>query len=194
MKYTKGFTLVEMLVVITIILIMTGLLIGKFAQSRVDLNQWRLQVMDGIREAQSLALASAKFNDTYRCGYGVHFESNGFSIYAGPDASTLDCSSDALHQREYNASTDEIVRAVVFSNAQVEVIQVEGAPPAPDIFFQPPDPTTYICLNSPAVACGSADQQAGISIDIGIGLVGALCPSDDCRIIHATTSGLITIQ
>ena len=189
MKQVKGFTLVEMLVVISIILVMTSLLLGKFAQSRVDLNQWRLQVLDAVRESQALALSGAKFNNAYRCGYGIHFVSNGFVIYAGPDASLVDCSNDSLHHREYNAGTDEVVRSVTFSNTQVEI-----ALPAPDIFFQPPDPTTYICVNSPAVACGVADQQAGVSVDIGIRTRGAVCPSEDCRIIHATTSGLITTQ
>jgi len=184
----KGFTLVEVLVVMAITVLMTGFLIQNFSRTRTDLNQTRLLVQDAIREAQSLALAGSVFGgsgglSSYRCGYGVHFELNSYTVYAGPDSESVDCSAQ---DRSYNVGTDQVVRTALISNNVVEIVV-----PAPDIFFEPPNPTTYICKTVP---CGNAAQLAGVSTDIAIHRKGAACPSSDCRLIHVTTSGLITTQ
>ena len=188
----KGFTLIEVVVVMGITVLLTGFMIQNFSRTRVDLNQSRLLVQDAIREAQSLALAgsvyagSGKFS-SYRCGYGVHFESGSYLVFAGPDAAAVDCSAQ---DRAYNPGTDDIVRTALFSNNTVEI-----ALPAPDIFFEPPNPATYICSSLP---CGDAMRLPGLFADINVRRKGASgaskCPSEDCRTIHVTTSGLITTQ
>lgn len=189
----KGFTLIEILVVMGITVLLTGFMIQNFSRSRTDLNQTRLLVQDAIREAQSLALSGSVFAGPsgggratpsfYRCGYGAHFDAGSYTVYAGPDSNSVDCSTQ---DRGYNPGTDQVVRTALFSNNTIEILL-----PAPDIFFEPPDPVTYVCTSSP---CGDAQRFAGLSADIKIRRKGAACPSDDCRIIHVTTSGLITSQ
>lgn len=170
----KGFTLIEVLVVMAITVMMTGLLVTNFSRSRVDLNQTRLLVQDAIREAQSLALSGSLYQGTYRCGYGIHFAAGTYTIFAAPNAESVDCTT--LDRRL--TGEDEVVRVGLISNPTVELVL-----PIPDIFFEPPQPTTYID-NSSAVR----------SLDISIRRGGAACPSSDCRQINVSTSGLITTK
>ena len=180
----KGFTLVEVLVVAAITVLLTGFMVANFSRSRVDLNQTALMVQDAIREAQSMALSGALYakpgvSGSYRCGYGIHFMANGFTLYAGPDSGTADCSS---LNRNYDAGTDDVVRTGLLSNATVEIVL-----PAPDIFFQPPNPDTYI----------NNDDSPGNYADIHVRRQGADCSgtsTPDCRTIHVTTAGIITTK
>lgn len=172
----KGFTLIEVLVVMAITVMMAGLLVTHFSRSSVDLTQTRAQVQDAIREAQSLTLSGALYRGSYRCGYGVHFETNRYTIYAAPDAEDVDCS---LEDRNYNAGDDDVVRVGIISNPAITI----GA--APDIFFEPPKPTVYFD--------DATSPNESVDIEITRG-ESAQCPSDDCRIINVTTSGVITSQ
>ena len=170
----KGFTLIEVLVVAAIIGILSTLLLVNFSRSRVDLNQVANSVTDAIREAQSSALSGALVRGTYRCGYGIHFESDAYRIYAGPDASQPDV--DCAAGLAYGSAGTVVVRTAFLENNSLEIAQ-----PAPDIFFEPPDPTTYI----------GGDSSPGKSADIDVRVKNAACPSADCRTIHVSTSGLI---
>jgi len=172
----EGFTLVEILVVASITVFITGILVANFSRSRVDLNQTVLTVTDAIREAQALTLAGSVVKGTARCGFGIHFTPSGYIVYAGPDAATNDC---AAQDRNYNAGTDDIVRQALLSNNVLEI-----APPFVDIFFEPPDPVTYIGgSSSPAAAA-----------DIVVRRKGAQCTqktSADCRTIHVSGTGIV---
>ena len=170
----KGFTLIEILVVAAITVLLTGFLIQSFSQARTDLNQVAGQVTDAIREAQSSALSGALVRGAYRCGYGIHFDAGGYTIFAGPDAtqSNVDCAAGRI----YPGTGTLVVRTAFLTNNTLEIVQ-----PAPDIFFEPPDPTTYI----------GGSNASGTSATISVRVKGATCPGTDCRSIHVTTSGLI---
>lgn len=172
----KGFTLIEVLVVAAITVIITGFLIANFSRSRVDLNQVALTTVDAIREAQSQALSGSLLRGTYRCGYGIHFESSSYLLYAGPDSATVDCKTT---DRNYNPGVDVVVRQAFLPSNVLEFVL-----PVPDIFFEPPNPTTYIGDSS----------AAGLSATITIHRAGAQCPSVDCRVISVSTSGRIQTQ
>lgn len=172
----KGFTLIEVLVVASITVIMAGLLIANFSRTRVDMNQTTLIVKDAIREAQSLALAGAVFGAgaggaPSQCGYGIHFESDGYTIYAGPLSDPSVCVPD-----NYGfGKNGGVVRRALISNSVLEIVM-----PAPDIFFEPPDPKTYFI------------GSAGKTITVTIRRKGTtVCPSADCRQINVNTAGQI---
>ncbi len=171
----KGFTIIELLVVIAIIGILSTLMLMNFSRSRVDLNQVASSVRDAIREAQSDALSGSLVHGTYRCGYGIHFEADHFTIFAGPDASQpgVDCSTGRTFTSQ---DITPVVRTAFLENNALEIVL-----PAPDIFFEPPDPTTYI----------GGNDAPGTAADISIRVRNAACPSADCRTIHVSTSGLI---
>jgi Tfp pilus assembly protein FimT len=169
----KGFTLVEVLVVASITVLITGFLVFNFSRLRTDLNQTTLTVEDSIREAQGNALSGELIRGTSRCGYGVHFDARSYVLYAGPDSSAVDC---AAQNRNYEVGTDVIVRSAFIQNNAIEIVL-----PAPDIFFEPPGPTTYINnVNTP-----------GTTAAISIHATSGACPSSDCRTIHVNTSGQI---
>jgi prepilin-type N-terminal cleavage/methylation domain-containing protein len=172
----KGFTLIEVLVVASITVLITGFLISNFSRMRVDLNQSMLTVQDAIREAQSQALSGGLIRGTYRCGYGIHFTERGYVLYAGPDSSTVTCSEQ---DRNYDSGADMIVRAAVLPNNVLEFVL-----PAPDIFFEPPNPTTYI----------NGVSTPGTEAAIILHRKDAPCPSTDCRTIRVTTAGQIQTQ
>lgn len=169
-----GFTLIEVMIVATITVLITGFLVVNFSRSRVDLNQVTVVVADAIREAQSLALSGSLIRGTYRCGYGIHFTSDGYLIYAGPDSGVVDCS---VQNRDYNTGDVDVRQGFLPSNA-LEIV------PSPDIFFEPPNPTTYIG--------GSSDPS--ITATVTIRRKGAQCPGADCRRIVVTTAGQVQTQ
>ncbi len=174
----KGFTLIEVLVVLGITALIAGFLMVNFSRTRVDLNQASLLMQDAIRSVQSMALSGALYGTpgTYRCGYGIQFTTTGYAIYAGPSSSTVDC---AAQSRTFTAGTDEIVRQAVLPDPSLEIVQ-----PAPDIFFEPPNPTTYV----------NGSSAAGASAVVSVRRKGAACPSIDCRSISITSSGRIQPQ
>jgi prepilin-type N-terminal cleavage/methylation domain-containing protein len=171
----KGFTLVEVMVVTAITVILSGLLVANFSRTAVDLQSSAIGVQDALREAQSLALAGAYTGGSYRCGYGVHFESDGYLIYAGAKADELPCSGE---DRNYNLgggpSGDVAVRTVALANPALVI-----DPPSGDIFFEPPDPTTYVG--------GSTATTATIRIHKR----DAPCPGADCRVLTVSPAGRI---
>jgi prepilin-type N-terminal cleavage/methylation domain-containing protein len=172
----QGFTLVEVLVVSSITVMITGFLVVNFSRSRTDLNQAATVLTDAVREAQSLTLSGSLVQGTYRCGYGIHFVDGGYLIYAGPNADDFDCS---VQNRDYDAGSDAIIRQALLPNPALEI-----APLPPDIFFEPPNPTTYI----------GGSTAPGLNTNINIRRKGAVCPGADCRTINVTTSGRIQLQ
>ncbi|HTP56805.1 MAG TPA: type II secretion system protein [Candidatus Paceibacterota bacterium] len=173
----KGFTLIEVLVVAAITVMLTGFLIASFSRSRLDMNQVAAMMTDAIREAQADALSGSLVRGTFRCGYGVHFDAGGYTIFAGPDASQpgVDCSAG----RTYAGQGISAVSSALLPDPTLEIIQ-----PVPDIFFEPPDPTTYI----------GGSSAPGTAVTINVHVKGAACPGTDCRSIHVSTSGLIELQ
>jgi type II secretory pathway pseudopilin PulG len=175
-RFSAGFTLIEVLVVASITVMITGFLVANFSRARVDLNQILLTTQDAVREAQALALSGSLLGGAYRCGYGIHFNASDYIIYAGPDSSAFDC---AVQDRNYNAGVDTVVRQAVVANNVLEFTL-----PIPDIFFEPPDPTTYI----------GGSTNPGVTATITVHRKGSVCPGTDCRTITVTTAGRIQAQ
>jgi prepilin-type N-terminal cleavage/methylation domain-containing protein len=177
---TKGFTLVEVLVVMVITVFLAGGLLTSFSRVRVDLGQTRTFVQNAIREAQSLALAGAVHAGSYRCGYGIHFEPDAYTIYAGPSADDVDCTTQDP-RFDPDGEDDVVVRTGYVANDQITIGQ------APDIFFAPPKPTTYIG------SLGAGEATIVIS-RVGVACGDLQTSTVDCKFIDVTTSGVITIR
>ncbi|MHB8710123.1 MAG: prepilin-type N-terminal cleavage/methylation domain-containing protein [Minisyncoccota bacterium] len=79
----RGFTLIEMLVVLAIITILTGITIT--SQSSFDktvvLSNTAYDVALSIRSAEGFGIGSRAAGSTYNAGYGVHFASSTPSSY-----------------------------------------------------------------------------------------------------------------
>ncbi|MCC6405270.1 MAG: prepilin-type N-terminal cleavage/methylation domain-containing protein [Candidatus Yanofskybacteria bacterium] len=172
----QGFTLIEVLVVASITVFITGLLVINFSRTRVDLNQTVLTIQDAIREAQAQALAGSLVRGTYRCGYGIHFAATGYTLYAGPESAAVDCTGAP---RVFDAAASTVLRQVVLASNVLEIV-----PPLPDIYFEPPNPTTYL----------NGVSNPGASTTVVVRRKGAHCPSPDCRTVSVSSSGRIQLQ
>lgn len=75
MTPVRGFTLVEMIVVLAIIVIVTTIaLLGQSSFNRaMVLTDTAYTVAFSVREAQSLGISSRAFGGTQDAGYGIHF-------------------------------------------------------------------------------------------------------------------------
>lgn len=174
---SKGFTLVEVLVVAAITGVITTFMLVNFQRSRLDLTLAANELVGSLRSAQTRALASAR-HDTgtglkIRCGYGIRYiNTTSYAMYAGPDAASIDCST--LNKNFDGA--DSIIKTYVFTD-----VKVEFKSPFNDIFFEPPDPKTYLNNDS---TLGLPPQA------ITLGKIGGTCPND-CKTINVYTSGKI---
>lgn len=148
-----GFTLLELVVVIGIFLVMTGVLLANFRRSRqgdvVRISALRLST--DIQRMQAAALSGGGA-DQGAAAYGVHVQ------MSQPDRYVLfgdrvACQDDAQGQQtclangRYDAGRDpaeEITGGVVPLPADVRMTSVDPAAEAMDILFQPPRGTVTI--------------------------------------------------
>jgi prepilin-type N-terminal cleavage/methylation domain-containing protein len=187
----KGFTLIEILVVIGITGLVTVFLLKNFSRSQQDLDRVAQAVVAGIRDAQARAGGSRQYQSTYRCGYGIHaVSSTEIDIYVGPNATTANC---ATENRNYDVN-DTINLALlppIRITVPTVVVNSDSTPYAPipyfpDIFFEPPNPSTYI-NNSASLSATPAR--------ILLTIVGTNCSNvADCRAICISPSGQIDVQ
>jgi len=172
-----GFTLIEILVVASITAFITVFMLINFQKNRIDLTLSANEFIGKIRSAQNRALASTRYDSgtglKIRCGYGIHYiNNNSYALYTSPDSGSVNCS--ALN-KNYD-SADSIIQTSVFTDIRIEFKSTFN-----DIFFEPPDPKTYINNNS---SLGLPPQA------ITIGKIGGTCPND-CKTINVYTSGKI---
>jgi prepilin-type N-terminal cleavage/methylation domain-containing protein len=136
-KYTSGFTLVEMLVVIIIITILSSLFVVNYKniQNQLALERAAFGLANDIRRAQERAMSAGAepecTNPNFKYKYGVYIESgtNQYRLFA-------DCNDNGKYQP---ADVDYIVNLVDFKEVEI--------PPDPinsfkkiSIVFAPPDP------------------------------------------------------
>lgn len=180
----QGFTLIEVLVVAAITGFVTVALLSNFSFSRRNLDRITNQVVAQIRDIQNRSAASRQYQGTYRCGYGVvGGGASQFSVYAGPDASVATCSTE---NRNYNVGSDTIISTFTITSSDVEFMEDSPGVYFKTVFFEPPDPRTFIDNNSALNALPSR---------ILLRVKGRDCSDQkDCRAICVSTAGVIEIQ
>jgi len=145
-KKGGGFTLIEILVVLTIIIIITGIFIfnvGIERQNSALLRSAQKLSLD-LRRAQSFALSSKTYKTSgFPCGWGVHFSGLGSTNYIifADMAAAADCSS-----RNFMRATDgsEDFKTVNFdAGVNISSLSINLS----DIVFSPPDPVVNFTPN-----------------------------------------------
>lgn len=171
---SKGFSLIEMLVVAGIIGILSSAIILNFSRSRFDINQSTSLTKATIRFAQAKSVASTLYNGFNPCGYGItRIDATRIAVYVGPNAATNNC---ATINKNYQAGRDIILTYQKFSDTRIEFKNNFS-----DIFFLPPDPKTYL---------NNDGTSSNTPLIITVGVAGTNCPTN-CKNVYVYPSGKI---
>ncbi|MEK9129807.1 MAG: type II secretion system protein [Patescibacteria group bacterium] len=173
-KPIKGFSIIELIVVISIIGIMSSLMFANYRQGEREstLEYATQQVAQDIRKAQNLSLAGSKLDEDYTYGYGIFFDKNKKSEYF--------IYGDVGEKNKYykfNIENDKEIFSepiVLSTNVEINITKNE------DIFFAPPDPITYIN--------GENDNNVKTEIKICFTTI------NKCKTILVTTAGRIEVS
>lgn len=142
----QGFTMIELIVSITIIALVTGLFLANYssANRRTDLTMTAQKMVADIRLAQSYALGLARYGNSGSLnipdgGWGVHFDlqnygNNRYNIFADDDANTLYGSGEA--DERFGAQ-------IIYLPTNIIIYSISIGNKA-DLTFLPPDPKTTI--------------------------------------------------
>lgn len=159
----RGFTLIEMLVIISVTIILSAILIGYSREAGRQLllvnNQAKLVSL--IARAKSLSTSTflqdplpAGPSDPKTCGYGAHLAGVSGEIFIFRDMA-VDCS---LSDNKYTSSDTRLAGELNVFKLDAKVVQFASDNTFNDIIFIPPDPT--IVINSDVSV-----QEAVISIE-----------------------------
>ncbi len=141
---SKGFTLIEMLVVVSVIIILTLIIVPIYQGSR---NQLALQraankLAQDIRKAEQMAMAAKEIKGNVPPRYGLEFNagSTGFYILFADNGSGADYNNG---KRE---PSDEIIETINFEKGVIikQLLADGNSESKIWITFSPPDPTTKI--------------------------------------------------
>ncbi|MBL7155470.1 MAG: prepilin-type N-terminal cleavage/methylation domain-containing protein [Candidatus Portnoybacteria bacterium] len=167
-KSGAGFTLTELLVVMFIISLLSGLVLAghRSGQKKYALSQATQQLVSDLRKAQNMAMSGVEM--TGRSGYG---------IYANKDDISYTIYADKNDNSSYQGEPPDELIGTIDLPSQIKISFVSPLLSKVDIFFKPPEPTTYI----------NANAGAGISGTITLELEGTSLT----KMVTVTTAGLI---
>lgn len=137
----KGFTLIEILVVLTILSFLTSILIlySRGGEGQILLFREQSKLVSDILRAKSLAIQTFQTQEKV-CGYGIHFETapyNNYVIFKEPKGADPDNPCGA-NNRRYDAG-EEFEPATNLEDYGINLDQATIG----DVFFLPPDPKIY---------------------------------------------------
>ena len=160
--------MIELLVVTAIMVLLFGLAIAshRAGQKKYILSQATQGLVSDLRKAQNMAMSGVDIEAEQYDGYG---------IYAGKDDIFYIIYADKNGNSSYQPS-DTTIETIDLPD-RIKISSVSPLANKVDIFFEPPDPTTYI----------DANDGAGVSGTITLELEGASL----FKTITVTTAGLI---
>lgn len=183
LKYNKGVTLVELLVVIFIFVVISGITIFDYGKFRSSLSLQNLadDIALSVRKAQGYAIGVHSSGTNFNVGYGVHFTTNPIaSDYSGSNKSfILFTDVDAAQNKMYEYSStcggipsnnNECLEQLNISGADtVSGIKVNGGPSGTgtiDIVFKRPDPEPKFCYKTSQAltSCTTSGTIADVEI------------------------------
>ena len=146
-----GFTLVEMIVVLAIIIVITGIVTFNISTERQNsaLLRSAQKLSLDLRRAQSFALSSKTYKTAgVPCGWGVHFNEAGSTSYTifADLASAQDCSNRDFKMASDGSENFEIV------NLESGITVNSLSNNLSDVVFTPPDPMVNFTPNQTSVS------------------------------------------
>ncbi len=137
-KFLTGFTLIEMLVSVSIIALITSLFLANYhATSGTELTLTTQKMASDIRMAEDFSLGEKDFNASAPAsgGWGIHFDVGSYSYYIFADMNN-----------NHNYDAGELYKKIDLPDGEtINRITVGGSDVSfADITFFPPDPDVYI--------------------------------------------------
>jgi prepilin-type N-terminal cleavage/methylation domain-containing protein len=182
-KNKKGFTLIELMVVISIMAIMSGVAIFNYSdfRSQISLQNLSDDIALSVRKAQSYAVGVRGYNSIFS-GYGVHFsldaKHNGthfggnksFIIFAnlnddkryhsnGEECGNPSKQNECLEELNIT-SADKISVIIIGLNGRREIRNTKSG--TVDIFFNRPNPEPTFCYRD-NYNNGACDEDTSIT-------------------------------
>ena len=148
-KNNSGFTLIEMLVIISVTLVLSGILIGysREAGKQLILVNNQAKLVSLIARAKSLSTATFLENalplnpgDPRICGYGVHADTGSGEIFIFRDLA-VDCASG---DNKFGSGDVKLTGQLNVFELNLQATQFASDMTLHDIMFIPPDPTVII--------------------------------------------------
>ena len=169
----KGFTLIEMLVAISIIIIISAFMVPNFRENETGTTLIRVaqQVVQDIREAQNMSLSSKEYNGNVYEYYGVYFDKQSL-----PSSYYIFASENSV----YN-SGEEIKTKQLEKNITIDSIKVGSEKSSVDIAFNPP--YSYMNINPPS----------SNKVIITLKTENGVCP-EDCIYVEIDDNGWISVK
>ena len=158
----KGFTLIEMIVVIGISMILTAVLVvySRSGERQIVLYTDQSRVVGILNRVKSLTLQTYK-TEKNTCAFGVHFEApHKFIIFQDISASG-DCDGSD-NNLEYDDGPDEKIEEFSLDNRLRFIGLTDGVH---DIIFVPP----YLEVIMPVIITIEIDDDSGLQAQIEIG-------------------------
>jgi prepilin-type N-terminal cleavage/methylation domain-containing protein len=203
----KGFTLIELMVVIAIFLVISGVAIfdyGNF-RSSVSLQNLTDDIALSIRKAQGFAIGARAISGTttFDKSYGMHFStitpaqsqldgsnksflmyySNTTDKYYEYNSGTVCAASDNKCMEFFNISTNDIVKEIKADGATINSI---------DIAFKRPDSKAFFCSRTARTnTCDATSSISRVDIIISNGQTDAT--KIKTRTISIQNTGQISI-
>lgn len=145
----RGFTIIELLVIIAILMTMSGVLIlyNRTGERQIVIFQEQAKVISAVSRARSLSVATFG-QASAPCGYGVHFEAPRTVIIFKDLAA--DCGSA---DKKYTNPDEKIEQFYLDSRVSLDLGLT-------DVLFIPPDPTVVITPN-PEAAVLNIKEEGG---------------------------------
>lgn len=167
----KGFTLIEILVVLTILSFLTSILIlySRGGEGQILLFREQSKLVSDILRAKSLAIQTFQTQEKV-CGYGIHFETapyNNYVIFKEIKGADPDNPCGA-NNRRYDAG-EEFEPTTNLEDYGINLDQATVS----DVFFVPPDPKIYfdsiVAAGEARITLMASDGASSVAIIIGPG-------------------------
>ena len=131
----KGFTIIEFVVVIAIIVILTGLIIPNYRSSNTNLSLQRSghKLSQDLRRAQEMAISAKEFEGEVPEGYGIYLHENEPKQYI--------LFADIDGNQEYSGLNEQVEEIILEKNIEIrDFYPIHQS--SLNIVFLPPDPST----------------------------------------------------
>lgn len=177
-KSGAGFTILEMLVVISVMTMLTGILIvySRGSENQIILFKEHAKLVSVFFHTKTLAYQTFSQQDPKPCAYGVARVNDTFFVFKDMPETAGDCTT--ADQRFDGAGSDEVVETVTLDP---RVVVSAADTTFTEVLFTPPDPTILLNYGATseaqvAVKAKDSDNKLGIKIN-DAGQVSAFKPA-----------------